>query len=74
MHCVRCEIVRAKLWAIAYWNLGYSVGEIASKLHAKEDGLYSVRRNEILRFPPNARGATTGVIIFTAPIDNGLLP
>lgn len=40
MNCIRCEIARAKLWAILYHNTGRSAADLVNKLNETQDGVY----------------------------------
>lgn len=46
MKCVRCEIARAKVRAIFYYNMGLSPEALAVDLSGRYEGEYFVRRNE----------------------------
>ena len=46
MNCIRCEILRAKAWAILYHNTGRSASELVNKLNDTQEGVYYHVANE----------------------------
>jgi hypothetical protein len=46
MKCIRCEILRAKLRAILYKNMRWSVEELVDDLNAGLPGVYYCNRHE----------------------------
>lgn len=65
MKCVRCEIIRAKVWAKLMRNCGFTIFEIATELNTAYQGVYEYTQDGKVIRRPNAETREYVIILAT---------